>query len=157
MENTAILMFLLMTITAFKGTNSQKAETYRILPFEVSTGLYYKFQGIIRRGVGTWRITSFLNTKKLRLGLAACKLRLEALPKTCQPMLGAECPQLIKSFRLESKWGAAYKVQQEIVRETEELSRRTVLHLPAHLPQGLRRRRKNPDAGILGRHHRHRR
>ena len=42
-----------------KNTTSQGTETYRILPFEASTVLYYEYQGVMRRKVSTWRITSF--------------------------------------------------------------------------------------------------
>ena len=65
-------------------------------------------------------------------------------------MLGVECQPLIKSFHLESKWEAANKLHQEITREAEELNRRTDAQLPAHLPQGLRRRRTTPMLGFLG-------
>ena len=149
METTILLLFLAAS-AMLKNTISQGSETYRILPFEASTGLYYEYQGVMRRRVSTWRITSFLDTQKLCLGLEAYKSRLTALTAMCQPMLGAECQQLIKSFHLESKWEAAYKLHQEITHEAEELNRRTDAQLPAHLPQGLRRRRTTPMLGFLG-------
>ena len=64
-------------------------------------------------------------------------------------MLGAECQQLIKSFHLESKWEAAYKLHREITHEAEELNRQTDSQLPAQLTQGLGRRRITPMPGFL--------
>ena len=122
METTTIRILFLAASSVLKNTISQGTETYWILPFEASIGLYYEYQGVMRRRVSTWRITSFLDTQKL---------------------------QLIKSFHLESKWEAAYKVHRGKTHEAEELSRRTDAQLTAHLHQGLRRRRTTPMLGFL--------
>ena len=50
---------------------------------------------------------------------------------------------------MESKWEAAKKLHREIAHEAE-LNRRTDAQLPAHLPQGLRRRRTTPKLVFLG-------
>ena len=90
METTTILLLFLAAGAMLKNTTSRGTETYRILPFEASTGLYFEYQGVMRRKVSTWRITSFLDSQKLRLGLETFKSRLTALTTICQPMLGAE-------------------------------------------------------------------
>ena len=125
METTTILLLFLAASSIIKNTTRQGNETYRILPFEASTGLYYEYQGVMRCKVSTWRITSFLDTQKLCLGLEAYKSRLTTLTTIYQPMLGVECQHLIKSFHLESKWEAANKLHREITHEAEELNRRT--------------------------------
>ena len=79
METTRILLLFLAASATLKNTTSHGTEIYRILPFEASTGLYYEYQGVMRRRVSTWRITSFLDTQKLCLGLEAYKSRLTAL------------------------------------------------------------------------------
>ena len=86
METTTILLISLAVSAMLKNTTSQGTETYRILPFEVSTGLNYEYQGVMRRRASTWRITSFLDTQKLCLGLETYKSRLTALTTMCQPM-----------------------------------------------------------------------
>ena len=108
METTTILLLFLAASAMLKNTTSQGTETYRSLPFEASTGLYYEYQSVMRRRVSTWRITRFLDTQKLCLRLEAYKSRLTALTRMCPPMLVTECQQLIESFHLESKWEAAY-------------------------------------------------
>ena len=50
---------------------------------------------------------------------------------------------------MESKLEAAYKLHQEVIRETEELSRQTDTQLPAYLRQGLKRHRITPMLGFL--------
>ena len=73
METSRIQLIFLAASATLKNTTSQGTETYRVLPFEASTGLCYEYQGVMRRRVSTWRITSFLDTQKLCLGLEAYK------------------------------------------------------------------------------------
>ena len=68
MECATILLTFLAAGAVLKETISQGTETYRILPFEASTGLYYEYQRVMRRKVSSWRVTSFLDTQKLCLG-----------------------------------------------------------------------------------------
>ena len=79
METTTILLLLLAADAMLKNITSQGTETYRILTFEASTGLYYEYREEMRRKVSNWRITGFLDTQKLCLGLEGYKSRLTAI------------------------------------------------------------------------------
>ena len=151
METTTSLLLFLEASAMLKNTTSQGTVTYRILPFEASTRLYYEYQGVMRRRVSTWRITSFLDTQKLCLGLEGYKSQINALTPMCRTILGAESQQLIESFHLENKWEATYKLHRGITHEAEELNGQTDSQLPAHLHQRLRRRTTTPMLGFLGR------
>ena len=53
-------------------------------------------------------------------------------------------------YHLETKLKAARNLQREIIREMNELRRQTRTRLPTHLPDSLRKRKKNPLLGFLG-------
>ena len=144
---TLAALFKIITTTACQG---DKDQLYRIFPFETSTGIYYEYQGLIRRTASIWRVVSFLDTDKLHQNLEVYRRKLKILPGLCQPILEGECEKLVLEYHLETKLKAANNLQGEIIREMSELNRQTRNKLPAHLPDSLRRRRTTPLLGFLG-------
>ena len=56
-----------------------------------------------KRTTSTWRITSFLDTKKSQQGLENHWQKLKTLPNLCQPAVKGECLQLIDEYHLNGR------------------------------------------------------
>ena len=81
METIVLILAIASTMMTTTGQETE-GDVYMILPFEASTGLYYKYLGTMKR-TSNWRITSFLDAKKLQQGLKNYRQKLKTLPKLC--------------------------------------------------------------------------
>ena len=102
METIVLILAVASTMMTTTGQETE-GDVYRILPFEASTGLYYEYLGTMKRTTSTWRITSFLDTKKLQQVLENYRQKSKTLPKLCQPAVKDECLQLIDEYHLNRR------------------------------------------------------
>ena len=100
---TIILILAVASIMMTTTGQETEGDVYRIHPFKASTGLYYEYLGTMKRTTSTWRITSFLDTKKLQQGLENYRQKLKTLPRLCQPEVKDEYLQLVDEYRLNGR------------------------------------------------------
>lgn len=118
------LVYSSMVLTARSKLDPPSSLTddnsYQIIPFETTSGVYFEYMDVVRRSVSNWRIAVFLDIGTQCRFFDDLKSRLRRLKTQCGPDENW-CEELVQNYEWEDRWEMASELQKQFRTQIEEL------------------------------------